>query len=74
MIIVDTVGTGALVPAEERDAASIVEELARTIIGSQAALARLDVEAATGMDDDGLDVRGTLGEEVGSADMATASN
>jgi hypothetical protein len=74
MIIVNTVGTGALVPAEEGDASSIVKELARTIVGSRAALARLDIKATTGMDKDSLDVRGTLREEVGSTNMATASN
>ena len=34
VVIVDTVGAGALEPAEERDTSSIMDELARTIVGS----------------------------------------
>ena len=34
VVIVDTVGAGALEPAEERDTSSIIDERARTIVGS----------------------------------------
>jgi hypothetical protein len=74
VVIVDTVGAGALEPAEERNTSSIMNELARTIVGSQAALARVDIKVTPGMDKDGFDVRSALREEVGSADMAPASN
>jgi hypothetical protein len=74
VIIVNTVGAGALEPAEERDTSSIMDKLARTIVGSQAALARVDIEVTPGMDEDGFDVRSALREEIGSADMAPASN
>jgi hypothetical protein len=56
MVIVDTVGAGAVEPAEERNAAGIVKELTRTIVRSQTALTRLEVEVTTGVDDDGLEV------------------
>jgi hypothetical protein len=56
MVIVDAVGAGAVVPAEERNTASVVKELARTIVRSQAALTRLEVKVTTGVDDDSLEV------------------
>jgi hypothetical protein len=74
MVIVDTVRASALELAEERDTSSVMDELARTIVGSQAALARVDIEVTSSIDEDGFDVRSTLREEVGSADIAPASN
>jgi hypothetical protein len=74
MVIVDPTRASALEPAEERDKSSIMDELARTIVGSQAALARVDIEVTSSMDEDGFDVRSTLREEVGSDDMALTSN
>jgi hypothetical protein len=56
IVIIDIIRVGSIILAKERDVASIVEELSRIIIGGLVALVRLDIKAATSVDDNSLNV------------------
>jgi hypothetical protein len=61
-------------PIEERDTASVVIEVARTIVSRLATVTGSNIVVDTAMHKEGFDVGLALGEEVYRYDMAAAGN